>query len=48
VAIFGDNIDFEPGKQYVISIHLGMTSVKVDAKVTEWTEADPVEVEMPE
>lgn len=47
VAIFGDNIDFEPGKQYVITIHLGMTSVKVDAEVMEWTETDPVEVEVP-
>lgn len=47
-AIFGDNIDFEPGKQYVINIHLGMTSVKVDAEVTEWTETQPTVVIIPE
>lgn len=47
-AIFGANVDFEPGKQYVIKIHLGMTSVKVDAEVTEWTTTDPVNVDVPE
>jgi hypothetical protein len=47
-AIFGAGIDFEPGKQYVIKIHLGMTSVKVDAEVTEWTTTDPVNVDVPE
>lgn len=41
-AIFGAGVDFEPGKQYVIKIHLGMTSVKVDAVVTDWTDTDPV------
>lgn len=46
-AIFGTGIDFEPGKQYVIKIHLGMTSVKVDAEVTEWTTTDPVNVDVP-
>lgn len=38
-AIFGDKIDFEPGKQYEIHIHIGMTSVKVDAVVTPWDPA---------
>lgn len=47
-AIFGDAIDFVPGKQYVIKIHLGMTSVKIDAKVTDWVETDPVEVSVPD
>ena len=45
--IFGSGVDFEPGKQYVIKIHLGMNSIKVDAEVTEWTETNPVEVEVP-
>lgn len=32
--------DFEPGKVYTIKIHLGMTSVKIDAEVTGWDDAD--------
>ena len=45
--IFGAGVDFEPGKQYVIRIHLGMTSVKIDAEVTDWTVTDPIETEIP-
>lgn len=47
-AIFGAGKDFEPGKQYVIKIHLGMTSVKIDAEVTDWTDTTPVEVSIPD
>lgn len=47
-AIFGAGKDFEPGKQYVIKIHLGMTSVKIDAEVTDWTDTTPVEVSVPD
>ena len=47
-AIFGAGKDFEPGKQYIIKIHLGMTSVKIDAEVTDWTDTTPVEVSVPD
>lgn len=39
-GIFGEGIDFEAGKQYEVHIHLGMTSVKIEADVEDWTEAD--------
>jgi len=32
----GDPITLEAGKQYTIHIHLGMTSVKMDAEVSPW------------
>jgi hypothetical protein len=38
--IFGNGIDFEAGKQYDIHIHLGMTSVKIEAVVEDWKEAE--------
>jgi hypothetical protein len=33
-------LDFEPGKVYTIKIHLGMTSVKFEATVEEWKNAE--------
>lgn len=39
--IFGANIDIEAGKVYTINIHIGMTSVKVDAAVTPWDDTTP-------
>ena len=48
-AIFGEGIDFEAGKQYEINIHLGMTSVKIDAVVTDWVDAgNTVDVDLPD
>lgn len=48
-AIFGEGVDFEAGKQYEIRIHLGMTSVKIDAIVTDWDESvKPVDVDLPD
>lgn len=48
-AIFGEDVDFEAGKQYEIRIHLGMTSVKIDATVTDWDESvKPVDVDLPD
>lgn len=35
-AIFGASKDIEAGKVYEINIHLGMTSVKIDASVRAW------------
>jgi hypothetical protein len=37
----GEPIKMEAGKNYYIKLHLGITSVKVDASVTEWTTTEP-------
>lgn len=39
--------DFAPGYVYEIKIHLGMTSVKVEAVVEPWSDTDSQEVDMP-
>lgn len=46
-AIFGKGIDFEPGYQYDIHLHLGMTSVKVEATVTPWIDNGETIVNLP-
>ena len=46
--IFGDGVDFEPGKAYEIKIHIGMTSMKVDAKVLSWTDNGSTNVNLPD
>ena len=46
--IFG-GLDFKAGYQYQINIHLGMTSVKIDAKVEAWSDgSDPTNVNLPD
>ena len=45
--IFGDGIDFKAGNVYDIKIHLGMTSVKVSATVTDWATGQTFQVELP-
>lgn len=47
-AIFGEGIDFEAGKQYEIHIHLGMTSVKIEAVVEDWIDNGVTEVDLPD
>ena len=47
-AIFGEGVDFEPGKQYDIHIHLGMTSVKIVAEVQPWVENGETTVNLPD
>ena len=42
-----EGIDFQPGKVYDIRIHLGMTSVKIDATVTDWEETKGATVNLP-
>jgi len=37
----------EAGKEYTIRIHLGMTSVKVDAEVTDWASQTPEDINLP-
>lgn len=45
--IFG-GIDFMAGYQYEINIHLGMTSVKVEATVTDWQDNGKTNVDLPD
>ena len=46
--IFG-GLDFKAGYQYQINIHLGMTSVKIDAQVEPWLDgSDPTNVNLPD
>ena len=35
------NFNFEQGKAYMFNLHLGMTSVKLDASVSSWDEVTP-------
>lgn len=47
----GANLIMEAGKGYQINLHLGMTSVKVDATVTDWDDTNitnPSNVDLPE
>ena len=41
-------IDFKAGYQYEVNIHLGMTSVKVEATVTEWKDNGKTNVDLPD
>ncbi len=36
------------GKCYVLNIHLGLTSVKLDAEVKSWVETDPINTDLPQ
>lgn len=40
-------INFESGKAYALNLQLGMTSVKLDATVTDWINADDTVVNVP-
>ena len=37
----------ENGKKYTLNLHLGMNSVKLDAEVSPWVDADAVDVKLP-
>ncbi len=43
-----DGLDIKAGYQYVVNIHLGMTSVKISATVTPWVDNDVTDVELPD
>lgn len=43
-----ENITMEAGKQYTISLHLGVTSVTVNATVSDWKDGDTIVVPLPE
>jgi hypothetical protein len=47
-AIFGTGVDFKPGYQYLIKLHIGMTSVKVEATVQPWIETGETTVNLPD
>jgi len=47
-AIFGQGVDFQPGYQYWIKIHIGMTSVKIEATVEPWIETGNTIVNLPD
>ena len=47
-AILGTGKDFEAGKVYQVNIHLGMTSVKIDATVAEWPSESQQDVNLPD
>lgn len=42
------SIDFQAGKAYTLNLVLGMTSVKLDASVEDWTGVADTEVDLPE
>lgn len=46
--ILGEGKDFEAGKQYWVKIHIGMTSVKIEAVVTDWVETNDEDVDLPD
>ena len=46
ITIGGQTFSLEAGKIYTIGLHLGMTSVKFDASVTDWTD-DATNVDLP-
>ena len=41
------DLRLEPGKFYTINIHVGMTSVKVDATVEDWVDMGDTEINLP-
>ena len=43
----GGNLTLQAGKQYTIALHLGMTSVKVDASVDPWVTGDDTDTDLP-
>ena len=45
--IFG-GLDFKAGYQYEVNIHIGMTSVKIEATVTDWVDTGKTDVELPD
>jgi len=48
VTIDGGDLTLEPGKRYTIGLHLGMTSVKVGAFVSDWGDGSSAEYNLPE
>jgi len=47
-AVLGAGTDIEAGKQYLFLIHIGMTSVKVEAIVTDWYDDQNTIINLPD
>ena len=41
IVKFGDATQLEAGKKYTLKLHLGMSTVKFDAQVSKWQDANP-------
>ncbi len=41
ITLSGSNLKLEAGKAYTVNLHLGMTSVKFEASVTDWVDVTP-------
>lgn len=48
ITLNGQNLKLEAGKQYTLTLHLGMTSVKFDAEVAEWGTGSTVDANLPD
>ena len=48
VTLNGSDLIMKAGLKYVINLHLGMTSVKFDASVTEWDQGGSSDVDLPQ
>lgn len=48
VTLNGSDLVMKAGLKYVINLHLGMTSVKFDASVTEWDKGGSSDVDLPQ
>lgn len=42
-----DEFSLEAGKKYTLNLHLGMTSVKMEASVADWDEGNSADVDLP-
>lgn len=47
VMVGSDDLALEAGKKYILNLHLGMTSVKVEASVADWNTGDETDVDLP-
>ena len=48
IQIGGTGFSLEAGKQYTVALHLGMTTVKFDASVSAWDNANGASVDLPQ
>ena len=48
IQIGGTGFSLEAGKQYTVALHLGMTTVKFDASVSAWDNANGTSVDLPQ
>ena len=46
-VLFGAADKLEAGHSYVLNLHLGLNSVKIDAEVAEWIDVQPQDIDLP-